>query len=87
MVLDHRSTPIRKMLALVIVYSTMIITHFPDDDMCRRNNGGIWQRLFDITTAAALRPRLLYEQRIRPLLRVVNPLVRLPITVKHTLTK
>eukprot|EP00984_Skeletonema_dohrnii_P010535 scaffold4109_cov101-Skeletonema_dohrnii-CCMP3373.AAC.4 len=55
MVLDHRSAPIRKLRALVIVYLTMIIAHFPDDHMCRRNNGGIWQRLCDnITTAAAL---------------------------------
>ena len=37
-----------------IEYLNMIIAHFPDDDMCRRNNGGIWQRLCDITTAAAL---------------------------------
>eukprot|EP00984_Skeletonema_dohrnii_P017417 scaffold7912_cov104-Skeletonema_dohrnii-CCMP3373.AAC.9 len=52
--LDHETAVPRKNTALVIVYSTMIIAHFPDDDMCRRNNGGIWQRLCDITTAAAL---------------------------------
>eukprot|EP00984_Skeletonema_dohrnii_P018680 scaffold8772_cov71-Skeletonema_dohrnii-CCMP3373.AAC.2 len=54
MVLDHRTAICHGNLALVIVYLTMIIAHFPDDDMCRRNNGGIWQRLCNITPAAAL---------------------------------
>jgi len=54
MVLDHRTAIWYGNLALVIVYLNMIIAHFPDDDMCRRNNGGIWQRLCDITAAAAL---------------------------------
>eukprot|EP00985_Skeletonema_marinoi_P028479 scaffold25000_cov68-Skeletonema_marinoi.AAC.2 len=54
MVLDHRTAIWCGNFALVIEYLNMIIAHFPDDDMCRRNNGGIWQRLCDITTAAAL---------------------------------
>ena len=27
--------------ALVIDYLTMVTTHFPDDDMCRRKRGGV----------------------------------------------
>ena len=27
--------------ALVIEYLTMVTTHFPDDDMCRRKRGGV----------------------------------------------
>eukprot|EP00984_Skeletonema_dohrnii_P031180 scaffold23362_cov86-Skeletonema_dohrnii-CCMP3373.AAC.1 len=38
--LDHQTAVLHKNTSLVVVHLTMIIAHFPDDDMCRRKSGG-----------------------------------------------